>query len=107
MKLCLYGHILQFMDYPLQTPGQLASHLRALRRAKGWSQKELGERLGVGQSRITRIERNPLLVNFQQLQDYLTALGVQLVLRTPEELERPTLASPVVTAPRPSTEEPW
>ncbi|OWQ46108.1 hypothetical protein CDL60_16000 [Roseateles noduli] len=95
------------MDYPLQTPQQLAGHLRALRRASGLSQKEIGERIGVGQSRITRIERDPLLVNFQQLQDYLNALGVQLVLRTPDALERPVLPPSVATTPRPSTEEPW
>ncbi len=95
------------MDYLLQTPGQLAGHLRALRRATGLSQKELGERLGIGQSRITRIERDPLRVNFQQLQDYLNALGVQVVLRAPEGLGRTSTESPVVTAPRPSSEEPW
>ena len=95
------------MDYPLQTPQQLAGHLRALRRASGLSQKEIGERIGVGQSRVTRIERDPLLVNFQQLQDYLNALGVQLVLRTPDALERAVLPPSVAAAPRPSTEEPW
>lgn len=95
------------MDYPLQTTHQLASHLRALRSARGMSQKELGDRLGVAQSRIARIERDPLLVNFQQLQAYLTALGGQWILRTPDDLGAPASASPVVAQPRPSTEEPW
>ncbi len=68
------------MAYPLQTPSQLPSHLRALRRARGWTQAELGARLGLSQTRIARIEGAPLSVSVQQLLEVLAALGVRLAL---------------------------
>jgi HTH-type transcriptional regulator/antitoxin HipB len=69
------------MDYPIQTPPQLSTHLRALRKARGLSQAELGSRLGVGQTRVARIEGNPTAVSVEQLLEVLGALGVRLVLR--------------------------
>ena len=69
------------MDYPIQTPLQLATHLRSLRRARGLSQAALGETLGVGQTRVARIEGNPTAISVEQLLEILGALGVQLVLR--------------------------
>lgn len=69
------------MDYPIQTPLQLSTHLRALRKARGLSQAELGSRLGVGQTRVARIEGNPTAVSVEQLLELLGALGVRLVLR--------------------------
>jgi HTH-type transcriptional regulator / antitoxin HipB len=78
------------MAYPLQTPSQLPSHLRALRQARGWTQAELGTRLGLSQTRIARIEGAPLSVSVQQLLEVLAALGVRLALEP--------VAGPVSTA---------
>lgn len=69
------------MEYLIQTPGQLSSHLRALRKARGLSQMQLGAALGVGQTRITRIERDPTAISVGQFFELLNALGAQLVLR--------------------------
>jgi HTH-type transcriptional regulator/antitoxin HipB len=69
------------MDYAIQTPLQLSSHLRALRKARGLSQAALGQALGVGQTRVARIEGNPTAISVEQLIEVLGALGVQLVLR--------------------------
>ncbi len=69
------------MDYPIQTDGQLAAHLRALRKARGLSQMQLGAALGVGQTRIARIERDPSAISVEQFLALLGALGVQMVLR--------------------------
>lgn len=69
------------MDYPIQSPLQLASHLRALRKAQGLSQQQLGERLGLSQSRIARIEREPGSVSVAQFLGVLAALRAALVLR--------------------------
>jgi HTH-type transcriptional regulator/antitoxin HipB len=69
------------MDYPIQSPGQLSSHLRALRKARGLSQAQLGAALGVGQTRITRIEHDPTAISVEQLLGILNVLGVQMVLR--------------------------
>jgi HTH-type transcriptional regulator / antitoxin HipB len=70
------------MDYPIQSPGQLSAHLRSLRKSRGLSQVQLGAVLGVGQTRVTRIERDPTAVSVEQFLDLLGALGVQMVLRS-------------------------
>jgi HTH-type transcriptional regulator/antitoxin HipB len=69
------------MDYPIQSPGQLSSHLRSLRKARGLSQAQLGAVLGVGQTRVTRIEHDPTAISVEQFLGILSALGVQMVLR--------------------------
>jgi HTH-type transcriptional regulator/antitoxin HipB len=72
------------MDYVLQTPQQLSSHLRALRKARGLSQAALGSALGVGQTRVARIEGAPTSISVAQLMALLAALNVRLVLRDTE-----------------------
>jgi len=72
------------MDYPVQSPVQLPSHLRALRKARGLSQAQVGGLLGVGQARIARIERDPSSVSVEQFLALLAALGVQVVLHAPD-----------------------
>ena len=66
------------MSYLLQTPDQLAVHLRALRMAKGWSQKQLAEKLGLSQSSIARIEHDPLHISVDQMLKVLSALGASM-----------------------------
>lgn len=69
------------MDYPIQSSGQLSAHLRSLRKSRGLNQLQLGAVLGVGQTRIARIERDPTAVSVEQFLALLGALGVQMVLR--------------------------
>ena len=69
------------MDYPIQSPGQLSAHLRSLRKSRGLNQVQLGAVLGVGQTRIARIERDPPAVRVEQVLALLGALGVQMVRR--------------------------
>lgn len=69
------------MDFPIQSPGQLSAHLRSLRKARGLNQVQLGAALGVGQTRIARIERDPTAVSVEQFLALLGALSVQMVLR--------------------------
>lgn len=69
------------MDYPLELSDQLAQHLRALRKARGLSQADLASKLGLTQSRIAAIERNPAALGAGQLLRVLNALDAQLVLR--------------------------
>jgi len=71
------------MDYLVQMPGQLQDHLRALRRSKGLTQKQLSVMMGVDQTRISDIENKPGAVNVAQLLRLLAVLDVQVVLRTP------------------------
>ena len=65
---------------PLQTPAQLADHLRSFRKARGLTQAQLGRMIGIDQSRITRIERNPGRVSVHTLLQLLTALRVRVLL---------------------------
>jgi HTH-type transcriptional regulator / antitoxin HipB len=94
------------MDYFLQTPAQLSSHLRALRKAKGLSQAQLGALLGLDQTRIARIERNPAVVSIDQLFRVLSALGVRLVLRPAEEVAVASRAAGV-TEPGAADQDAW
>lgn len=80
------------MDYPIQTPSQLTTHLKSLRKAKGLSQTQLGLLLGIGQARIADIEKNPGLISVEQLLRILHALDTRLALKpqTPQTPQAPT-----------------
>lgn len=69
-------------------PSQLTAYLRALRRARGLTQADLGARLGVSAARISTIERNPGVLSTALLLKLLQALGARL------ELETDTTGSP-------------
>ena len=73
---------------PLQTPAQLAAHLRSFRKARGLTQAQLGRLIGMDQTRITRIERNPDRVSVHTLLQLLTALRVRVLLQ-PLDTEKP------------------
>lgn len=70
------------MKIKLSSGLQLKTQLRSLRKAKGWSQQMLAEKLGLSQSRIVQIEKNPELVSFDQLIHLFNILGVSLMLET-------------------------
>ena len=55
--------------------------VRALRKQRGLTQAQLGQRLGIGQVRVAEIEARPGLVSTDQLIKLLSALGATLVLR--------------------------
>jgi HTH-type transcriptional regulator / antitoxin HipB len=64
----------------LQTPAQLSAHLRSFRKARGLTQAQLGSLVGLGQTRIAKIERDPTLVGLGQLMKLLSALRVRVLL---------------------------
>jgi HTH-type transcriptional regulator / antitoxin HipB len=65
---------------PVPTPAQLAVHLQSLRRARGLTQAKLGALVGLDQTRIAKIEGDPLRVSVGQLMKVLSALRVRLLL---------------------------
>lgn len=69
------------MDYPLQLVSQLQQLLKSLRKSRQMTQAELARRLGVVQSRIADIERDPGAVSVEQLLQVLAMLGAQVVVR--------------------------
>lgn len=66
------------MTTPIRTTGQLGPVLRSLRKAKGWSQAELGRRVGLSQERISAIENRPEKVNLDTLLTLAMALDAEL-----------------------------
>jgi HTH-type transcriptional regulator / antitoxin HipB len=64
----------------LQTPAQLSNHLRSLRKARGLTQAALGELVGLDQTRVAKIERDPRRVSVGQLLQLLTVLRVRVLL---------------------------
>jgi HTH-type transcriptional regulator/antitoxin HipB len=69
------------VDYVISIADQLAPQLRSLRKARRLGQADLAIKLGLSQSRIAAIERNPAAVSAGQLLEILKVLGVALVLR--------------------------
>lgn len=69
------------MDYPVQLVSQLQQLLKSLRKSRQMTQAELARRLGVVQSRVADIERDPGAVSVEQLLQVLAMLGAQVVVR--------------------------
>ena len=82
------------MDHPLRLADQLRAHIRALRKARGLTQAQLGQRLGIGQVRVAEIEAQPGLVSTEQLFQLLAALGATLVLRDSGTPPQPSVPPP-------------
>ena len=72
------------MDYTIALPAQLRSYLQGLRKAAGWSQRELGTRLGLSQRSVAQIEAHPEKVSFDRIHQMLSVLGADLIVRTRE-----------------------
>jgi HTH-type transcriptional regulator/antitoxin HipB len=66
------------MANKIRTSGQLSPILKQLRKAKGWSQIELGKRIGLSQERISAIENHPEKTSIDQLLTVLMALEAEL-----------------------------
>ncbi len=72
---------MDIVDYPVQLPSQLQKLLKSLRKSRQMTQAELAQRLGVVQSRVADIERDPGAVSVAQLLQVLALLGAQMVVR--------------------------
>lgn len=59
---------------------QLKAHIKSLRKRRNWTQQMLATKMGLSQSRIVQIERNPNLVSFDQLLHLFNILGVLMSL---------------------------
>lgn len=71
------------MDLPVMLPEQLGAYLRAIRLGQGLTQTQLAQRLGLSQSRIVAIEKDPGRIRVQQLLQLLHVLQTRLVLQDP------------------------
>lgn len=66
--------------YTARTTRQLGAILRRERKAQGLSQGALGERIGLRQATISKLEAGEPGPRLSTLLDALSALGLQLVL---------------------------
>lgn len=68
------------MNYPINTSAQARAVLRALRQARGLSQAQVGQLLGVSQKRVARIESAPDRTSFDQITKLVALLGGRVVI---------------------------
>lgn len=78
---------------PIQTASQLSAHLKSLRKARGMTQAELGQRIGVKQVRVADIERNPGAISVEQLIEVLHSLDARLLLSNAEPYPAATISA--------------
>ena len=71
--------------YPVDTPQQLRTILRSMRQASGLTQAQLGEKIGVTQKRIARIEAAPEVTAFDQIARMVAAMGYRLMIDEPSK----------------------
>jgi HTH-type transcriptional regulator/antitoxin HipB len=76
----------------LQSASQLADHLRAFRKARSLTQAQLGQLVGLDQTRIAKIERDPSRVSVATLMRLLAVLKVRVLLQPVGEV--PAAADP-------------
>jgi HTH-type transcriptional regulator/antitoxin HipB len=69
------------MNYPVSTATQLKAVLRALRKDRQLSQADLGQRIGVNQKRVAKIEADPGVTSFDQIARIVSALGGRIVVQ--------------------------
>lgn len=62
---------------PIRSTGELGPYLKSLRRKRGWSQEQLGSKIGLSQERIAKIENAPEKVRFDALLTLMMVLGAE------------------------------
>ena len=71
--------------YSVDTPQPLRTILRSMRQASGLTQTQLGERIGVTQKSIARIEAAPEVTAFDQIARMVAAMGYRLMIDEPSK----------------------
>ncbi len=84
----------------IRTSGQLSPILKQLRKAKGWSQIELGKKIGLSQERISAIENHPEKTSINQLLTVLMALEAELQVGPRQSLSDKEVSSILPTGKR-------
>jgi HTH-type transcriptional regulator/antitoxin HipB len=69
------------VQHILLTPLQAGRLLQSARKAAGKSQAELAARVGLSQSRLSKLEQNPGALTLDQLLALCGALGLELTVQ--------------------------
>ncbi len=85
------------MKLTVTTSTQLSTQFKSLRKAKGWSQADLGRQLGIGQARVAQIERDPGAISVDKFFQILHLLDTRLILDAQVELPPDRTASAPAT----------
>ena len=72
------------MEYRIAITQQLGGLLRSLRKERQITQQQLGERLGMSQRMVAKLESYPEKASFERVFQALSALDVDLVLKERE-----------------------
>jgi HTH-type transcriptional regulator / antitoxin HipB len=72
------------MEYRIAIARQLGSLLKSLRKERRITQQQLGERLGLSQRMVAKLESYPEKASFERVLQTLSALEVDLVLKERE-----------------------
>ncbi len=70
------------MRHPVQTSSQMGPLLRRLRLDRKLSQADLGQKIGISQERVSKIENHPETVSLDQLLTLMMVLGARFVVET-------------------------
>ncbi len=81
------------MNYPIDTPAQARAVLRGLRHARGMSQAQVGELLGVSQKRVARIEAAPERTSLDQISKLVALLGGRFLIEDNGPATKPAKSS--------------
>lgn len=69
------------MEYRVATDKQLALMLKSLRKTRKLTQAQLGERLGMSQRMVAKLEAHPETASFARVFQALNALGIDVILK--------------------------
>lgn len=72
-------------EFTVRTSEHLSALLQGFRKQAGLTQSDMARRLGVTQQTLSAFERNADKASADRLLEYLSILGVELVLRQPQE----------------------
>lgn len=68
---------------PIDLASEFSAHLKSLRKARKLTQTQLGALIGIKQTRMADIEKNPGIVSVGQLLEVLHALDARLLIAVP------------------------
>jgi HTH-type transcriptional regulator/antitoxin HipB len=69
------------MEYKIAIAQQLSSLLKNMRKQSGLTQRALGEKIGISQRVVAKIEADPEKVRFERILQILSELDADLIIR--------------------------
>ena len=73
------------MEYHIYIPSQLAAALKSSRKARGVTQQLVASQVGLLPKTVSALENSPDTSSIESLFKLLSALGLEMVLRTKDD----------------------